>query len=49
MGEDDTTDLLVCAVPSSMQIVSHDIKPVNDGVDGDNVEVAHVPIRGWLN
>ena len=38
----------ISRIPGTMDVVGHNIEPVDDGVDGYNVEVAHVPVRRWL-
>lgn len=32
-----------------MDIVSHDVKKVNDRINFDDVKATHIPVRRWLN
>jgi hypothetical protein len=39
--------IFIGIVPSAVQIIGHDIEPVNCLFDLDNVKVLHIPVRGW--
>lgn len=44
MGIDDWPNEPICGIPGAMEVIGHDIKPVNDFDKVHDVEILHVPI-----